>query len=93
MSKSLDETKKLMGALVRMKPKPHEDEGWQEGQESRKAQESRAGIETLTTHLRNGRTIAELDGDDDRSFYSTAREPDDHREDNGCGKPPRYPRD
>lgn len=23
--KTLDETKKLMGALVRMKPKPHED--------------------------------------------------------------------
>jgi hypothetical protein len=23
--KSLDETKKLMGALVRMKPKPHEE--------------------------------------------------------------------
>jgi len=25
MSKSLEETKRLMGALVRMKPKPHED--------------------------------------------------------------------
>jgi hypothetical protein len=25
MGKSLDETKRLMGALVRMKPKPHEE--------------------------------------------------------------------
>jgi hypothetical protein len=25
MTKQLDETKRLMGALVRMKPKPHED--------------------------------------------------------------------
>mgnify|MGYP000919699753 FL=1 len=25
MTKQLEETKKLMGALVRMKPKPHED--------------------------------------------------------------------
>jgi hypothetical protein len=25
LSRKLDQTKKLMGALVRMKPKPHED--------------------------------------------------------------------
>jgi hypothetical protein len=40
MPKSLDKTKKLMGALVRMKPKPHED--MKIGEPAKKTRKKRA---------------------------------------------------
>jgi hypothetical protein len=44
MTKELDETKRLMGALVRMKPKPHED--MKVGKKAKKAKKAKAKVRT-----------------------------------------------